>query len=404
MTGGHNTLTMFGSYAGMTDSAVDTETVRVTSLHLAVHQAAVETVAAMLDASKMLVESPRWVIGQEDPAVLVPGDVPILRYMAMSSAMSTLLAVTANPGQPLNSTEQYLVALAHTVMHSQAYFISDKVCDLLLDADAPHEQLLERIVMRAPATSIWFGKELDLPHYDTDNSEELNRVFQESRERLQNSFSLKAKLYGGMENIISLEERCTNHHGRLAGLVLFSNPDGSLSDQVLWIVSADPIAEALPPFDKDRVRGTIPGELSRSLLAPLALVVAATVSWGSWTSPPLPPRIDGLSGRARRRALQGRAGRRAIEAGALADVRVLNVKKTAPTVSGAAEQDAANILNGLSPAPHWRRPHIRRVRVGPKESWHFETRQIRRVLVMPHGPVRSGDLIWRIPAPKPPAN
>jgi len=168
---------------------------------------------------------------------------------------------------------------------------------------------------------------------------------------------------------------------------------------VSWIVSTVPPSDAPRPAALDRRWGVVTGYSPRSFFGGLARSVAATLAWGAWQPPPPPFNLPSDE-RAVRRMLATNSGRRQIARGALAGVRVLDMRRTTPRQAPDSTDAEKQVLERCSPCPHWRRPHIRRVRVGPRTAWHYEARQIGRSFVRPHGPVRSGEVIWRIQPPR----
>jgi hypothetical protein len=76
--------------------------------------------------------------------------------------------------------------------------------------------------------------------------------------------------------------------GYLSGVTLQADGDRRLADHALGIVATNPTPDASQLAQHDRLRGTAAGYLPAATLRPLALNLAAAVSWGAWT-PPRPP-------------------------------------------------------------------------------------------------------------------
>ena len=95
--------------------------------------------------------------------------------------------------------------------------------------------------------------------------------------------------------------------------------DRRLADHVLGIVATNPTQDASQLAQHDRLRGTAAGYLPAATLRPLALNLAAAVSWGAWTPPRPPVDLPDQSGsRPWRKAVNTGAFRRAERAGAYA--------------------------------------------------------------------------------------
>jgi hypothetical protein len=328
--------------------------------------------------------SGRWVIGQPDPNEYLPGDVVALRSIIARANLRRSL----NDGRGLPQTFSQLgISSASCLKLAKPYFIPAEAVDAILSADAPDDTVAERIELPAPVVSVWLGSPLQIDGFMSIGVPEEIQSTIDRANVLAKRLGLKGE---------SIEEATYRRSGQMTGVVLFRGPSGRICDEVAWIASAAPNATAPGPMALDRIHGLIFGWTSRSVLGPFARVLAATVSWGGWKPPAEPLKADKVGGGDLHRLAKTGAWKRREPAGALGAVRVLDVAATTPAVHSPVA--GRQVLDRLSPIPHWRRPHIRRVRVGPRTSWHYEERSIEGTNVEPHGPVRSGDVVWRIPA------
>jgi hypothetical protein len=136
------------------------------------------------------------------------------------------------------------------------------------------------------------------------------------------------------------------------------------------------------------------GRPSRTTLGPLVANLAAAVSWGDWRSLNSDLQLPTTPGTAELRAALRRGQfRRKEPAGAAAGVRVLDDG----ALSGPPGQP--NRGSGSSPAPHVRRGHRRRQRIGPRGSWHYEPRWIPPSFVTGTGTPGGTVKVYRLPVP-----
>lgn len=329
--------------------------------------------------------SGRWLPGTSDPETFVPGDIVSIRDIVVGADLR-LAGQLRRKGAPIGMWGPQVLADA-LLSRAQAYFVPPVAVSAVLGAVAPEDGLLNRVVLPAPAVAVFFGTEIPL-------GDALEAIPTELDEQLSNfeRRHLGTSMYGDA----SLERIVNERDGRITGVVLLSDKAGRLSDAVMWVVSGGPNEELEPPLCFDRIRGFLRGFISSSSLGDIARVAAATVAWGGWSPPPEALAFERLDERARRRLIRTSSFRRRERAGALAGVRVLDVRQTVPSRSGSEPLGGTH----TSPIPHYRRPHTKRVRVGPRDAWHYERREIGGTRVLPHGPVRSGEVVWRIPAPR----
>jgi hypothetical protein len=183
-------------------------------------------------------------------------------------------------------------------------------------------------------------------------------------------------------------------------MVLLADHDGRLRDDLIWIVTANPDTSLPPPASLDRVRGMVRGWRTAATLAPIVHTVAAAVAWGGWQSPA--PDLPGdLSARQWRKAAKRNAFRARERRGDMIGVHVIDLER-----SLAASQPGAQAPGQRgSPRPHDRRGHSRRVRIGPRDAWHYEQRWIPPVRVLGGRPQLASPLVVRrLPAPSGPSD
>jgi len=163
--------------------------------------------------------------------------------------------------------------------------------------------------------------------------------------------------------------------------------EGHLQDDLLWVIATNPDPTLPWPMSLDRRRGVVCGWRQWADLAPLVEAVAAAVAWGAWQPPgrhlqlPADPTSRAWA-KAARRAKFLRQERR----GALAEVHVIDLEKTAAGTPRPARRADPDRPQYNSPIAHDRIGHWRRARVGPRASWHYEYRWIPPVRVRGRDP------------------
>lgn len=154
-------------------------------------------------------------------------------------------------------------------------------------------------------------------------------------------------------------------------LVLRSDDEGRLLDGFAWCLT-------IPTSDGKHVyaRAMVPAQISLTDYAPLVRNAAALVAWGDWCPPGdfvLPADPDS---REFHKAVKRGAFRRAERSGAAGHVRVLDIERSA-----ARAKTTSDDQSGRTVAPHTRRGHWRRSRIGPRDDW--ETHRTYRVNWIP---------------------
>ncbi len=166
--------------------------------------------------------------------------------------------------------------------------------------------------------------------------------------------------------------------------------DGRMEDGVGWLVRT-------PSDEPERAdeRTLILGRRSEAAWHSVLDLLAAIVSWGSWTEPPPIDAIPVDAPRTTLRALRKGKMRRLEEAGGLAGVLVLDARHRPPSANTSGTGTHA------SPIPHVRRGHFKRVPIGPRDEGGREVRWIAPTLVNPEGEGRQVR-VYRLPGPPTP--
>jgi hypothetical protein len=141
------------------------------------------------------------------------------------------------------------------------------------------------------------------------------------------------------------------------------------------------------------------GRFTTARIAPLVWRWMTVVAWGQWTSPardllPSDPRSKQF-----RRAIRDPATRTLEVSGQAGGVRVLD----APRMHALAADPTPNtapVGTHASPLPHWRRGHVQRYRIGPRDNWTYEQREKQRQLVNWEGDLTNPPpTVYRLPPP-----
>jgi len=338
------------------------------------------------ERQQMLAVSERWRIGAPDPEDCVPEDIPIIQ--AILGAMETTAILNNLHEDNEDMVAASVAATAAVLLRAANFYLPQRAQTAVIEAIPPAEELDSLMTIASPVAIVWFAQPIEIPTATVSMSEDVRQWL--------SSLSAPSP-FGHVKEPIELA--IANHGGRLHAIRFHSDQSGTILPVVSWIVSTVPAPDASGPMALDRRWGVITGYSPRSFFGGLARSVAATLAWGRWQPPPSPFELP-TDQRARRRILTTSSARRQLARGALAGVRVLDMRRTTPRQAPDSTDAEKQLLERCSPCPHWRRPHIRRVRVGPRSAWHYEERQIARSYVQPHGPVRSGEVIWRIPPPK----
>jgi hypothetical protein len=129
--------------------------------------------------------------------------------------------------------------------------------------------------------SIYFGADLAIDQRFIRWSEGHLTQRPGTAQALAELYTLPGETAATQDIVLTLREL----GGYLSGMTLQADGDGRLADHVLWIVATNPTPNASQLAQHDRLRGTAAGYLPAATLRPLALNLAAAVSWGAWTPP-----------------------------------------------------------------------------------------------------------------------
>jgi hypothetical protein len=199
----------------------------------------------------------------------------------------------------------------------------------------------------------------------------------------------------------SITDQVIDRGGVVSGMVLLADDHGRLRDDRLWIIAANPDPTLPPPANLDRVRGVVRGWRSAATLAPLVSNVAAAVAWGAWQPPTTPlPLPDDPASRQWRKAVKRGVFRRREPRGDAVGVHVIDLERTAAHARHRPDPEwHAARPSRHAPVPHLRGGHFRRVRIGPRNDWHYQVRWIAPTLVRGDQPATERLVVRRLPPP-----
>ncbi len=199
----------------------------------------------------------------------------------------------------------------------------------------------------------------------------------------------------------SITYQVIDRGGYVSGMVLLADERGRLRDDLLWIVAANPDPALPPPANLDRIRGVVRGWRSAADLASLVTNIAAAVAWGAWqpSTTPLPLPDDPTSKQWHKAVRRGVFPRREPRGDAVG-VHVLDLARTAAHRHEVPNSRQSGRDSGRnSPVPHLRGGHFRRVRIGPRDDWHYQVRWIAPTLVRGDQPTTDRLVVRRLPPP-----
>lgn len=325
----------------------------------------------------------RWVPGQPDPARFVPGDVCALRSMSSSFELRVMEQLMAR-GVDGSANEQMLLWLAQAdvVFDAVPFFLPAGTAVGVMGADQPSEELLPYLRLPFERVLVFFDR--DLPITDPITvPPQVEQGWEEAGDDVRYDIVRAAKARGPL----------------LTGVVLHAGPDGvGLADDVVWLVAADTDPDAEPPWHLDRQRGLVLGSLATSTLRPIAVNLAAAVSWAEWREPEDPPDLPDPASKDFRKATRKGAFRRKEPHGVFAGVWVIDHTPDAPT---GPSRRADTERSHASPVTHLRAGHPRRVRVGPRDDWRYEVRWIPPTVVNPGNDADDRVRVYRVPSTVP---
>ena len=170
----------------------------------------------------------------------------------------------------------------------------------------------------------------------------------------------------------------------LTAAVVFANPDGSIADGVLVVLTS------LIPVDHDEERLALTCHYYDTWPAPFAdtlgsLATAVAIMEPDGYDTPTEAWPDGKP----RKFTRSSEFRKRAARGNYVKVRVIDLDTSTHSVSPDADDPS-----GRSVTPHFRRGHFRRVRIGHRDDWWYETRWIPPTFVRGTG-ANAAVQVWR---------
>jgi hypothetical protein len=364
--------------------------------------------ARLVDDLQIVQAGRRWTLGAPDPLQFAPGDVLALRYFATDPLVRQALRILHSLQDPATALQlgrrraelqqrvRYSLSLAQVQLEAATYFLPLDGAVSILASTPPINQLVDAIRLPFPAVSVYFGADLAIDQRFIRWSEGHLTQRPQTAQAMAELYTRPGETAATQDIVLALREL----GGYLSGVTLQADGDGRLADHVLWIVATNPTPNASQLAQHDRLRGTAAGYLPAATLRPLALNLAAAVSWGAWTPPRPPVDLPDQSGsRPWRKAVNTGAFRRAERAGAYAAVRVLDLDRT--TRRGRPSNAQPGQPTRSRPRAHDRRGYWNFYRCGPRDHWHYEGRWIPPRRINPNvGEVVPGRPIYRLPVPE----
>jgi hypothetical protein len=312
--------------------------------------------------------SGRWMLGNPDPAVFVPGDVASVRGLTSSSAllhayqMYTRARNYGRAGDRDQEAEGLRSAAFHSsvaklILTSTPFFIPETMVEAVCASEPPDRDSVDAIRLPFPMVLVMFGRDVPLDPEIFDEVD-LSAVPPEALLR-------QAAVLGAY----------------LTGVVLIAEPDGAVADRFLWLLTSNPDPTQPYPANLDRIRGAVIGLRSRATMRGLVDTIAGVVTWAHWS--PVPRSLDIAVDRIQKEARSGKFKRWEPSGGLVPKLRVISYQPSEPRESSEPHGGRR------SPRQHTRRGHFRRVLVGegvrslPTEQREYQTRWIPPTLVNP---------------------
>lgn len=366
------------------------------------------------------------------PQRFVPGDLVGIRgYTARDAVMRARMFSAAE--RYGTATEEVVVAEGLMLLDAAAalysavpHFLDADAAEALLDADAPDDTIVADLRMPYPSALIMFSEARRLPdrlHAFPDElaefelelnasteaawSQEIQRLDAEGTD--DNSYRVavlemaQAKAAGGGPSTAYQRFR-----GRLEGLILFAGADGlGVAPSVMWLVQSEPLPADNPsslPVEMRQTRRIVPGWLPWSSATSAVLNLACAVAWAEWVEPEPPAGVPPVGSTEFAKAIRHNKVRRAEEAGAVAGVRVIDLRKT-------EKRSRVEESTGRSTATHLRRGHWRSTRIATRDEhgvivgdvhgthgadWHYEGRWVAPTVVNAGGRADGRTPVYRV--------
>jgi hypothetical protein len=334
-----------------------------------------------------------WGIANEGPLRL-HAIRSVLGRECYATAMSTIASIQMKGLETLALTEPVVLssgmdaALSSSMIYAATpCYVDPDVAVSLLGTVLPDDVDFDDINLPFPVSLLYFGHPLEIPKEVLDWNDGLGNV---------------------------MGDRTVSENGWLAGMILLADDDGKPRDEFAWIIMFDnevehadnPMYEStapLRPNQKVYLRTTLRWA-SREACESLGWLrdnVVAGLAWAPWTDSDPTTELDGLdpdSREFRRTLKRGGVQRRLAKQGA-ESLRMLDIAAaSAPTPPKVSDDDDTIEPSspGRSVSPHFRRGHVRRVRIGPRDSWEYSHRWIAPTVVQGTAAGAGSETVYRL--------
>lgn len=361
--------------------------------------------------SVFLNRSGRWNPGTPDPTTYVPGDVRAVRAIIGGSVIREYAAAqhawtTAPAGDEKDSLLRNSITgslTAEMLYDAVPFFLDADTADGLAHSERPPDDALATLRLPYPTVMVFFGAEFALPD-QLVLPEGTSAGIDKALQRPWNP---------DFPFAMEIDAAVAYRGGSVTGLVFAAGPDGiGLSDEFLWLLSAEPDPNQPPPAHLDRQRGVVNSRLQHCLLADTVLNFAASVAWLDWRAPNTTDIPDPSDNKAWRKFARTSQFRKNEPRGAYAGVHVINIDSAPAKPAGPTGDDTDR---RTSPTTHLRRGHWRSVRVATRAAdgtiigntrnadgegvdWHYEGRWIPPSIVNPTAGSSPRQAVYRLPS------
>ena len=341
----------------------------------------------------------RWRPGRRDPDMFVPGDVVALRSIVTSTLLAEAdqLAAAMSTGRLGADDEEATAAglvhkagIAGLLTTAVPYFLAADDAVALLHASPPDAGLIDAARMPFPAMLVCFGADLELPPTLLATGTSHARESRARRDHLER-IGAAGPSFG--DRGPDLESQMADRGGFLTGLVLLADADGRLRNEAGFVVAAAEDPQLPEPLCHDRIRGVVFGCPTEARAGFVVHNVAAALAWAVWDRPEATFELPDHDHPDFSRVVNTGRFRRQEPRGALAGVRVFDLDRT--TRAAVPRDGVSDAPARRPPGRHWRAAHWRRVRVGPRDDWHYEGRLIGPTVVNPDQPAATSTVRTR---------
>ena len=289
-----------------------------------------------------------------------PGDAAAVLVKHVSRNLRGTLQSIRNGllGAPDQEVARMLGVELEFALFAVPYYMSIGAGRALAGSHSPPSDLLAEIRLPFPSVLVLFGGPLQ--------------------------FGPASKWVTSSTNGTTQWEVLHDEGGTLHGVVLCGDGTGKPFNVALYLLTLGLQPDATATF--------ISGELRYGAFSSIAANAASIVSWGSWTEPDFSQVISpNMSPGDVRDTVRRGAFRRRSWSGAALGAHVIDLGRTFEGRTGET--------SGGTVAPHLRRGHWRRVRIGPRGGWHYEGRWIAPTLVNANEATEIADVLYRLPDP-----